>query len=100
MKTIPRLLLLFLLFSITMSYSQIVEIKVDYPKTKKVDTIDTYFGEKVADPYRWLEDDRSPETEAWVKEENKVTFDYLDKIPYREKLKNRLAEIWNYEKIG
>ena len=100
MKTIPRLLLLFLLFSITMSYSQIVEIKVDYPKTKKVDTIDTYFGEKMADPYRWLEDDRSPETEAWVKEENKVTFDYLDKIPYREKLKNRLAEIWNYEKIG
>lgn len=100
MKTITRSLFLFLSFSITTSYSQIVEIKVKYPETKKTDTVDTYFGEKVQDPYRWLEDDRSSETEAWVKKENKVTFDYLDKIPYREKLKNRLAEIWNYEKIG
>ena len=82
------------------SFSQIAEIKVTYPKTKMVDTVDTYFGEKVHDPYRWLEDDRSPETEAWVMQENHVTFNYLDKIPYRGKLKNRLAKIWNYEKIG
>lgn len=71
-----------------------------YPETKKVDTVTDYFGEKVADPYRWLEDDRSEETAAWVAEENKVTFGYLNQIPYREELKNRLEKLWNYEKIG
>ncbi len=71
-----------------------------YPETKKVDTVDNYFGTEVKDPYRWLEDDRSPDTEAWVKEENKATFGYLDKIPYREEIKKRLEDIWNYEKIG
>ena len=65
---------------------------VDYPKTKKVDTLDTYFGTDVPDPYRWLENDRSPETEAWVKEENQVTFGYLDKIPYREEIKKKLEK--------
>jgi len=69
-----------------------------YPVTKKVDTIDTYFGTKIADPYRWLEDDRSAETEAWVKEQNKTTFDYLAAIPFRDKIKNRLTQIWNFEK--
>nr|WP_233494469.1 prolyl oligopeptidase family serine peptidase [Mesonia sp. K7] len=76
------------------------EMAVTYPETKKVDTIDTYFGTKVKDPYRWLEDDRSAETEAWVKAQNEVTFGYLDQIPYRDSIKNRLEEIWNYEKIG
>jgi prolyl oligopeptidase len=71
-----------------------------YPSTKKVDTVDTYFGEPVADPYRWLEDDRSEETEAWVESQNAVTFDYLNKIPYRQELKDRLTELWNYEKVG
>jgi len=75
-------------------------IKLTYPETKKVDTVDTYFGETVKDPYRWLEDDRSAETEAWVKAENKVTQDYLANIPYREQLKERLSKLWNYEKIG
>ena len=75
-------------------------ISVDYPQTKKIDTVDTYFGEDVADPYRWLEDDRSEETEAWVKAQNEVTFGYLDNIPYREELKERLSKLWNYEKIG
>ncbi len=73
---------------------------VNYPETKKVDTIDTYFGENVADPYRWLEDDRSEATESWVKEQNKTTFGYLDNIPYRKDLKERLTQLWNYEKIG
>lgn len=100
MKTTPFLVSLLTLFTMSNSFSQIAEIKVNYPKTKTVDTVDTYFGETVQDPYRWLENDRSSETEAWVKEENSITFDYLDKIPYRVKLKNRLAEIWNYEKIG
>ncbi|WP_179353174.1 prolyl oligopeptidase family serine peptidase [Winogradskyella vidalii] len=75
-------------------------ITVDYPKTNKIDTTDTYFGEVVADPYRWLEDDRSKETEAWVKAQNDVTFGYLDTIPYREELKERLTKLWNYEKIS
>ena len=70
----------------------------NYPETKKVNVVDDYFGTKVSDPYRWLEDDNSPETKKWVKEENKVTFDYLSKIPYRQKIKDRLKDLWNYEK--
>ncbi|CAM1354426.1 Prolyl endopeptidase [Tenacibaculum ascidiaceicola] len=75
-------------------------ISVNYPETTKKPVVDEYFGTKVTDNYRWLENDRSTETEAWVKAENEVTFDYLDKIPYREQLKNRLSELWNYEKVG
>lgn len=75
-------------------------IAVTYPETKTVDTVDTYFGEQVKDPYRWLEDDRSKETGAWVKAQNEVTKGYLEQIPYRQELKERLEEIWNYEKIG
>lgn len=75
-------------------------VSLNYPQTKKVDTVDTYFGVEVNDPYRWLEDDRSPETEAWVKEENKVTFDYLNNIPFRSELKERLSDLWNYEKVS
>ena len=73
---------------------------MNYPKTKTVDTIDTYFGVEVSDPYRWLEDDRSPETEAWVKTQNKTTNSYLNKIPFKKALKERLTELWNYEKIS
>jgi len=76
------------------------DISVNYPETAKKPVVDEYFGTKVTDNYRWLEDDRSAETEAWVKAENEVTFDYLSKIPYREQLKERLSELWNYEKVG
>lgn len=76
------------------------KIIVNYTKTQKVDTVDTYFGVEVADPYRWLEDDRSAETETWVKDVNEVTYGYLDKIPFREELKERLSSLWNYEKVG
>ncbi|WP_027076455.1 prolyl oligopeptidase family serine peptidase [Maribacter antarcticus] len=75
-------------------------IPVNYPTTAKVDTINTYFGTDIPDPYRWLEDDRSPETEAWVSEQNKTTFGYLENIPFRNDLKNRLEKLWNYEKLG
>lgn len=75
-------------------------IKVDYPETAKVEHTDTYFDEKVSDPYRWLEDDRSPETEAWVKIQNATTGTFLDNIPYRDELKERLSKLWNYEKVG
>lgn len=71
-----------------------------YPDTKTVDTTDTYFGEQVKDPYRWLEDDRSSETEDWVKRQNQATYAYLDKIPYRKELEKELKEMWNYERIG
>ncbi|SDW12507.1 prolyl oligopeptidase [Lutibacter oricola] len=77
---------------------KIVDLK--YPTTKKVDTVTNYFGTDVKDPYRWLEDDMSEETALWVGEQNKVTFDYLSNIPYRDELKNRLEKLWNYEKIG
>lgn len=75
-------------------------INMNYPKTEKIPVIDTYFETDVIDNYRWLEDDKSKATEAWVKAENKVTFDYLSKIPYRSKLKERLSKLWNYEKVG
>jgi len=74
--------------------------KIQYPETKRVDVVDDYFGTKVADPYRWLEDDNSAETKAWVKAENEVTFKYLKKIRARKKIEKRLTELWNYEKYG
>ncbi|OUS01550.1 S9 family peptidase [Flavobacteriales bacterium 33_180_T64] len=76
------------------------EIVVDYPESKKVDTVTNYFGTNIKDPYRWLEDDRNEETESWVKSQNKATYGYLDNIPYREELKERLSKLWNYEKVG
>ena len=75
-------------------------IVVNYPTTAKADSVNTYFEIDVKDPYRWLEDDRSAETEAWVKTQNKTTFGYLENIPFRIDLKNRLEKLWNYEKLG
>ncbi len=98
--------LLFFLLTITLIISCKTDQKAEptmamtYPKTKKVDTVTTYFDTKVKDPYRWLEDDMSDETAEWVQTQNKVTFGYLDKIPYREELKNRLEKLWNYEKFS
>ena len=74
--------------------------QLKYPDTKKETIVDDYNGVKVEDPYRWLEDDNSEQTKAWVQEENKVTFDYLSKIPYRDKIKKRIEEMWNYPKYG
>jgi prolyl oligopeptidase len=71
-----------------------------YPVTRKSDQVDDYHGVKVPDPYRWLEDDNSPETLAWVKAENEVTFAYLGKIPYRAQVKHRLEELYNYAKYS
>lgn len=99
MKKIFTLLVIVALFACN-SKPKKPEIVVNYPETKKVDTVDTYFGVQVADPYRWLEDDLSDETAEWVKAENKVTFDYLNQIPFRENIKQRLEKLWNYEKVG
>jgi prolyl oligopeptidase len=73
---------------------------LEYPKTRKVDQVDTYHGVKVADPYRWLEDDNSAETAAWVEAQNKVTFGYLEKIPFRKSLTDRVIALNNYERIS
>jgi len=74
--------------------------KLTYPATKKVDQADDYFGTKVADPYRWLEDDNAADVKEWVQAENAVTFGYLGKIPFREKIKQRLTEIFNYPRYS
>ncbi len=73
---------------------------LQYPKADKDGTVDEYFGVEVADPYRWLENDTSAQTAAWVEAENKVTNAFLQKIPIREKLLKRMTELVNYEKIG
>src|SRR3569832_1426645 len=71
-----------------------------YPTTKKVDQVDVYSGTRVPDPYRWLEDDMSRETAAWVEAENKVTFPYLEAIPYRAQLQARVKELSDYPKYS
>ncbi|MEL7002335.1 MAG: prolyl oligopeptidase family serine peptidase [Bacteroidota bacterium] len=71
-----------------------------YPEATKVDTVDTYFGEEVNDPYRWLEDDNSEQTANWVKSQNDITFSYLNNISFKDKIKERLKELFNYERIS
>ncbi|WP_337872553.1 prolyl oligopeptidase family serine peptidase [Ignavibacterium sp.] len=93
MKRIFFLLIIILISTYT--YSQI-----KYPETKKVNVVDNYHGTLVADPYRWLEDDNSEETKAWVQEQNKITFEYLSKIPFREKIKERFTKLYNYPKYS
>ena len=94
----PLLFFSFAIFSFVLS--PLNGQNLDYPKTRKADQVDDYHGVEVADPYRWLEDDNSAETLAWVKAENQVTFGYLQKIPYRSQLKQRLEELYNYPKYG
>jgi len=73
---------------------------LQYPETKKINHIDEYHGVKIADPYRWLEDLNSEETKEWIEAQNKLTNNYLSNIPYREKIKKRLTELWNYERYS
>lgn len=75
-------------------------MNITYPPTQKVEHTDSYFGTEVADPFRWLEDDRSEETGQWVKAQNEVTFGYLENIPFRKAIEDRLTELWNYEKYS
>ncbi len=74
--------------------------KPEYPETRKTDVVDNYHGVEVPDPFRWLEDDMSEETAEWVKAQNEVTFNYLDKIPFRDTIRDRLEVLWNYERMG
>lgn len=87
-----KAIFLFLLFSSAL-FSQF-----QYPKTAKTEQIDTYFGNSIPDPYRWLEDDQSAQTSGWVKSQNDVTFGYLEKIPFRDKVRDRLTKLMNYPK--
>src|SRR5690606_8425813 len=74
--------------------------QITYPLSVKSTQQDDYFGTIIKDPYRWLEDDNSQETKDWVIAQNKVTDRYLASIPFRDKVKERLAELWNYPKYG
>lgn len=73
---------------------------MEYPETRRLDVVEDFHGTKVEDPYKWLEDLESPETKEWIAQQNKLTFDYLAQIPHREKVRQRLTELWDYEKFG
>ena len=96
----PNFLILLLLAGLIIGAAACNSGRIHYPVTKTVNQVDDYFGVKVQDPYRWLENDTSKETEAWVKAENRITFAYLDKIPFRGKIKKRLEELWDYPKMS
>ncbi len=92
---------LFLVFALSLFTASIpAQNGFKYPKAKKVDQVDDYHGIKVSDPYRWMEDTMSADTQAWIEAQNTLTQSYLDSIPEREKIKERLTEIWNYERIS
>lgn len=88
------------LWACTGKEDQFKRIALEYPETKKVSHIDEYWGEEIEDPYRWLEDDHAADTKDWVSAQNEVTFGYLEQIPFRDKLRDRLEEVWNYEKVS
>ncbi|HCX99052.1 MAG TPA: S9 family peptidase, partial [Bacteroidales bacterium] len=92
-KIIPVILSGFMLLGCNQS-------KLKYPETFKEDVTDTYFGTQVPDPYRWLEDDKSERVADWVKEQNEVTFGYLNSIPFRGGIKNRLNELFDYSSVS
>ncbi len=90
----------FLPMALAITTALAAQAPLSYPPTRKGDVVDDFFGTKVADPYRWLEDDNSPETKAWVEAQNKVTQAYLGGIPERNSISTRLTKLWNYEKYG
>ena len=88
------------LIVLTMTASSFATESLIYPSTRKENVVDKLHGVKVSDPYRWLEDDNSEETQKWVKAQNEITFDYLKKLPRRSEIQSRLKELWNYERVG
>src|SRR6478672_5783606 len=96
--TIARTCSVFFIFLCSMT-GIFAQQKLEYSNTAKTDQTDDYHGVKVADPYRWLEED-SAQPQAWVEAQNKLTFSYLNQIPQREAIKKRLTELWNYEKFS
>ena len=102
MKNLIYLAFVFLLLLIACKNKKdaMADFELKYPETKRDSVYDEYFGVKVHDPYRWLEDDNSPETEEWVKAQNELTFSYLERIPYRQKIRDRLTKLWDYPKMS
>src|SRR5262249_33089265 len=101
MKSLAALmssLCLLIVFSVNLT-AQNSDAPLTYPKANTVDQVDDYHGTKVSDPYRWLEDTDSADTKAWVEAENKITFGYLEQIPYRGAIRDRLTKLWNYERF-
>lgn len=94
------LTLLLLALIVAGLFLKVVAQELKYPVARTDEVVDDYFGTTVADPYRWLEDPDSPETQAWVEKENKLTYDYLNAIPVREKIKTRLTGLWNYSRYS
>ncbi|MFZ0276451.1 MAG: prolyl oligopeptidase family serine peptidase [Candidatus Sulfotelmatobacter sp.] len=92
--------ILFSLLSMMTSLSAAQTLPLTYPQARRSDQVDDYHGTKVADPYRWLEDTDSAETHTWVEAENKLTFGYLDQLPYRQAIRDRLTKLWNYERFS
>lgn len=103
-QTMKKGLFILAILSPVLTYAQLNNIRqipaMTYPETKKIDIKDDYFGTEVADPYRWLEDDRSEETKAWVKAQNAVTRRFMEQVPYRNKIRERLTHLMNYEKYS
>ena len=99
-KFLSKTALAVILLAACVSTRRASPTRLGYPPTAKTNQVDTYHGVQVADPYRWLENDNSPETKAWVEAQNKVTFGYLEQIPARESIKQRLTALWNYERYG
>ena len=97
MKTTKTILLMGM--TLITASGAMAQARINYPKAPRVDTVDYYFGTPVADPYRWLEDDNSAQTAAWVAAENKLTQQYMSRIPFRDKVRKRLTEIANYSKM-
>ena len=95
-----KLLLFTILVLIVLLNISVMAQKIEYPKAKKVDQTDDYHGTKVSDPYRWLENPDAPESREWIEAQNKLTNAFLDQIPERAKIKERLTKLWNYEKYS
>lgn len=96
---IPKAISIFFVLAF-FTISAVAQTKPEYPKPKKVDQTDDYYGTKVSDPYRWLENPDSVESQAWIAAQNKVTNAYLNTIPQREQIRQRLTKLWNYEKYS
>ena len=93
-KKVSVLIIIMMVFCLAYCQKQAekeIQAQLIYPVAKKVDQVDDYFGTKVADPYRWLEDDNAEEVKEWVQEQSNVTFTYLEKIPFREKIRQRIS---------
>ncbi|HLP33035.1 MAG TPA: S9 family peptidase, partial [Bacteroidia bacterium] len=100
MKQTTYLFSIILLATACNQKSATVQEQLNYPYSIKSDHKDNYFGTEVADPYHWLENENSDTTAQWVDKQNEITFAYLDKIPFRKQIKDRLTQLWNYPKFG